>query len=458
MKVKSKKLAIISLMTGTILFSSACSNSATSGNGNSADSKTIRITYRDGGGSNKGLTDWLNNDIIPAFKKEHPKAMIKLAPISASEGDYFAKVALMLKSDASAPNIVTEDTFMVNSDASAGYLEPLDDKIKDWDEWSQYIENVKNGVKAQDGKTYGVPFNTDSRGLWYNKELFKKAGLPVPWQPKSWDDILEAARTLKKKEPGVIPMWMNSGKATGEATSMQTFEMLLYGTKDPLYDEDKKKWIVSSQGLLDTFTFIDTIYNEKLGPGLSQVLNGQGGTTAYTQLFPKGKIGIGLDGIWQAGNYRKEGPAPWPEAFKTLGFTAMPTQNGEAPGTTSMSGGWAFSIPKKSKNKDLSWEFIKFVSTKENNLKLLLKENNLSPRTDVAKDSQYLKLPMFKEGSKFLKNTHFRPSVDKYPSVSAAIQTTVEDVVTDKLSPKQAVKQYKSSVTRVVGADKVIER
>lgn len=123
-----------------------------------------------------------------------------------------------------------------------------------------------------------------------------------------------------------------------------------------------------------------------------------------------------------------------------------------------MSGGWAFSIPKKSDNKDLSWEFIKFVSSKENNLKLLLKENNLSPRKDVSKEKEYLDLPMFKEASEFLKNTHFRPSVDKYPSVSTVIQSTVEDVVTDKLSPKQAVENYKKNVTRVVGKDKVIER
>ncbi|MED2972809.1 extracellular solute-binding protein [Fictibacillus sp. B-59209] len=460
MKVKSyKKLAAISVITGSVLFSSACSDAnSTSGNKKSGDSNTISITFRDGGGTNKGLTDWLNNDIIPEFKKEHPKANIKLSPISASEGDYFAKVALMLKSDQSAPDIVTEDTFMVNSDASAGYLEPLDDKLKGWDEWNQYIDNVKNGVKAQDGKTYGVPFNTDSRGLWYNKELFKKAGLPVPWEPKSWEDILTAARTIKKKDPGVIPLWMNSGKATGEGTSMQTFEMLLYGTKDPLYDEDKGKWIVNSQGLLDTYTFIDTIYKEKLGPNLSQVLNGQGGTIAYTQLMPKGKLAIGLDGIWQAGNYRKDGPAPWPDAFKTLGYAAMPTQNGEEPGQTSMSGGWAFSIPKKSDNKDLSWEFIKFISTKENNLKLLLKENNLSPRKDVSKESEYLNLPMFKEASEFLEHTHFRPSVDKYPSVSTVIQSTVEDVVTGKSSPKQAVENYQKNVTRVVGKDKVIER
>lgn len=451
-----QKMAAVSIITGSVLVSSACSDQSASSN--SSDKQVIKITYRSGGGTNKGLTDWLNKDIIPQFEKEHPKVDVQLAPLVVSEGDYFAKIALMLKSPNTAPDIVTEDTFMVNSDASAGYLQPLDDKIKNWSDWSNYNDSVKKGVIAQDGKIYGVPYNTDSRGLWYNKDLFKKAGLPVPWEPKSWDDILQAARTIKEKLPDVTPLWMNSGKATGEATSMQTFEMLLYGTETPLYDNDSKKWIVKSEGLTDTFNFIHTVYKEKLGPNLSQVLNGSGGAVAYQQLMPKGKLAIGLDGFWQTGNWGETGAAPWPEAFDKLGFAAMPTEHGQAPGTTSMSGGWALSIPKNSHHKDLAWEFIEFASSKEHNLALLSKERNLTPRNDVAQEKTYQEIPMFKEATDFLKFTHFRPAVDKYPTVSTQIQTLVEDVVTEKITPNQAAKQYQTNVTKIVGSDNVIEK
>ncbi|WP_235162477.1 ABC transporter substrate-binding protein [Sediminibacillus terrae] len=438
------------------LMAAACSDgSASETDGGSAD-KEISITYRSGGGTNKGLTDWLNQEVIPQFEEEHPDVNVKLAPLEVNEGDYFAKVSLLLQSENTAPDIVTEDTFMVNSDASAGYLEPLDERIEGWDEWDSITENVKNGVIAQDGKVYGVPYNTDSRGLWYNKELLKEAGVEVPWEPKTWDDILAAATAVKENlADDVVPLWMNSGKATGEATSMQTFQMLLYGTDDPLYDSESQKWIVESDGLLDSFKFIDTVYEQGLGPELSQVLNGQGGTVAYQQLMPQGKLAIGLDGIWQTGNWHEDGAAPWPEAFDTLGFAAMPTQNGEAPGTTSMSGGWALSIPAKSDSKDLAWEFIKLASTKENNLKLQLKDGNLTPREDVAQEPEYLEMEMFEEASSFLENTHFRPAVDKYPNVSTVIQTLVENVVSDKITPEEAAEQYKQEVTEIVGEDLV---
>lgn len=455
--INFKRLTGISILFVCFLLMVACSNDSTSGSGDNAE-KEITITFRSGGGTNDGLVKWLNANVIPDFNEKYPDVNVKLSPLEVNEGDYFAKVALLLQSENTAPDIVTEDTFMVNSDASAGYLEPLDDRIKGWSEWDNFTENVKKGVIAEDGKIYGVPYNTDSRGLWYNKKLLEQAGVAVPWEPKTWDDILAAATAVKENLPDVIPFWMNSGKATGEATSMQTFEMLLYGTGDPLYDSETQKWIVKSDGLLSSFKFIDTIYEQDLGPELSKVLNGQGGTVAYQQLMPQGKLAIGLDGIWQAGNWSEKGSAPWPEAFETLGFAAMPTENGEAPGTTSMSGGWAFSIPANSDEKDMAWEFIKMASTKEKNLKLQLLDRNLTPRDDVAQEPQYTEIEMFEEATAFLKNTHFRPAVDKYPNVSTIIQSLVENVVTDKITPEEAAKRYKQEVTELVGEDKVTEK
>ncbi|MNG16920.1 hypothetical protein D3C84_1008710 [compost metagenome] len=123
-----------------------------------------------------------------------------------------------------------------------------------------------------------------------------------------------------------------------------------------------------------------------------------------------------------------------------------------------MSGGWALSIPKNADNKELAWEFIKFASSKENNLKLLLKDRSLTPRDDVAQDPEYQKIPMFKEATEMLKTAQFRPAVDKYPNVSTQIQSLVEDVVTDKLTPEQAAEQYQKNVTNIVGKENVIEK
>ncbi|MBB3109728.1 multiple sugar transport system substrate-binding protein [Paenibacillus phyllosphaerae] len=441
-------------------------NAVNAGNAGGTDSggtetptekKTITITYRDDGIGEQGVMyKW-----IMELSKNYPdkSVEIKPTPIQASEGDYFAKIALALKSKDTAPDIVTEDTFILNSDASAGYLEPLDDKVNAWEDWTNgsFIEAMKKGVTASDGKVYGVPYNTDSRGLWYNKNLFKQAGLPEDWQPKTWDDVLSAARTIKEKLPDVVPIWMNMGKATGEATSMQTYEMLLYGTGERLYEDASGKWITKSQGILDALTFVETVNKEKLGPPLSKVLNGQAGNTASREYLPQGKLAIQLDGSWITGNYLESGAAPWPEYKDVLGFAPMPTSKGQAPGSITLAGGWALSIPSNAQHKEEAWEFIKYALNKENTQKLVIAAGNITVRSDVAKDPGYTEMPFNGIATEYLQNAEFRPAQDKYPEVSTQIQTMVESVATGT-SPEAAMNKYAQDVTRIVGEGNIVEK
>ncbi|MGG6314466.1 ABC transporter substrate-binding protein [Paenibacillus macerans] len=440
-------------LCGALLFGCSKSDEGANGSGKT----TITITYRDDGAGEKGtLYKWIT-EIAADYPNQNVE--IKPTPIQASEGDYFAKIALALKSKDTAPDIVTEDTFILNSDASAGYLEPLDDRLKEWEDWTNgsFIEAMKKGVTASDGKVYGVPYNTDSRGLWYNKEIFKQVGLPEDWQPKNWDEVLDAARTVKEKAPDIVPIWMNMGKATGEATSMQTYEMLLYGTGERLYDDASGKWIIQSQGILDALGFIETVNKEQLGPPLSKLLNGQAGNTASREYLPQGKLAISLDGSWITGNYLENGAAPWPEYKDVLGFAPMPTSQGQEPGSITLAGGWALSIPSNAKHKDEAWEFIKYALNKDNSQKLVTASGNITVRADVAKDPGYTKMPFNEIATEYLQNAEFRPAQDKYPEVSTQIQTMVESVATGT-SPADAAKKYAQDVTRIVGEDHILQK
>ncbi|WP_067929237.1 extracellular solute-binding protein [Alicyclobacillus shizuokensis] len=426
-------------------------NASASGNGNQGQ-QTITVAYQQFGKPPYYNAEWLQK-AAQQFEKQHPGAKVKLEPIQASENDFYTKIDLMMKSASTAPDVVTEDTFLINADGSAGYLQSLNDYVSQWSDWSKFSSAMKSGSTSNDGTVYGVPFSTDTRGLYYDVNIFKKAGLPVPWHPKNWNDILTAAKAIKAKVPGVVPLWMQVGKATGEATTMQTFEMLLYGTGDTLYDAKTNKWIVKSPGFLDSLKFIQDVYSQNLGPSLSQILNAQAGNTESQDLMPQEKIGIALDGNWLPGNWLKSGPSPWPNGTKAYQLTAMPTEHGQAPGYTSMSGGWALSIAKKSSHKDLAWEFIKVAANKENMEWYDVHQGNLSPREDIAADSKYQNAPgqFFKVATSFEKFTHFRPANSQYPSVSTQIQTAVESVATGSATPEAAMQQYAANVARIVG-------
>lgn len=423
-----------------------------------AEKSVITVTFRDDGrGENGSLWKWLLTGYESFDKKDSCK--LDIAPITTSEGDYFAKVALSLQSEETAPDLVAEDTFQLTTDVEAGYLTALDDYLADYPEWTDgsYVNSLKSGVTAADKKVYGIPYNTDTRGLWYNKEIFKQADLPQDWEPKTWADILSACQTIKEKVPDVIPFWCNSAVATGEATSMQTYEMLLYGTGERLQDEADGKWIISSQGILDSLTFLENIYKNNFGPPLSKVLNGQASNTSAREYLPQGKLAISLDGSWIIGNYLETGASPWPEYGSVLGFAPMPTQKGGGAGTITLAGGWAWSIPSKSDNKELTMEFIKHLMEPDLYVDAVVSLGSIGTRSDAADNEKYASMPFIKTAAKFLKGASLRPKDSKYSAVSTHIQAMVESVVSGS-SPADAMATYGVDVTRTVGEDNVISK
>ncbi|WP_314062900.1 extracellular solute-binding protein [uncultured Vagococcus sp.] len=452
-----KKKLLLGLVFGTVLLTTlaACGDKEKEATKESGKTE-IKVTWRDTGEVDT-LRTYLEN-FAEKFEKENDDIKLVLSPITASEGDYFSKVALSMQSESTAPDVVAEDTFMLNSDANAGYLLPLDDKVKDWSEWPEYTENLKAGSTGEDGVLYAIPGVTDSRGLWYNKNVFKEVGLPVDWQPKNWEEIMDAAKIVKEKAPKVIPFSMSVAKANGESVSMQTFEMLLYGTKDTLFDADTKKWNVNTAGIEDSLTFVDDVYNkEKVGPSLSVAMNSNYGSVLFQEKFPNDEAAIILDGIWNIGNYKSDGVVPIDNATERFGFAAMPTQNGEAPGTTTMAGGWSWSIPKKSKNHEESWRVIQALGTKDEQADRALAQGNLTVRGDAAEVPAYKEVPFMAEATELLENAYFRPANDKYPNVSTEIQNMVEAVASGSKTPKEAAKQYADNVTRIVGKENVKE-
>ncbi|MEU1893569.1 ABC transporter substrate-binding protein [Streptomyces pristinaespiralis] len=414
------------------------------GNDSGGDPATVEVVYNRSTDNKIRFKDAYLEAAKRQFEKENPGKKVKLVPIQAPDNDYATKAQQMMRSPKTAPDLVYEDTFRINSDIKAGYLRPLDDKLAGWDQWDQFVDTAKAAAKAEDGKTYGVPDGTDTRGLWFNKEIFAKAGLPADWQPKNWAEILDAARTVKEKVPGVVPLNVYTGKGPGEAAVMQGFEMLLYGTgEDPLYDPGARKWVTGGQGFKDALDFVGTVYKEKLGPDVSDALDPNVGTRVATEWFPEGKLAISLDGSWMDQNWINKGPKEWPEWSEKLGQAPMPTQHGQAPGKVSMSGGWAWSVPAKAENPDLAFEFVKTLQTRQNATRWCVVGAQIAVRKDVAADPRYLRsMPGIEFFTGLVQYTHYRPALPVYPQVSTAIGEAMEQVTTGDASAADAAKSY----------------
>ncbi|ASU84786.1 sugar ABC transporter substrate-binding protein [Nocardiopsis gilva YIM 90087] len=420
------------------------------------DPDTVTVVYPHYGAFR--AADTMMRKVKKKFEAENHGVTVELHPVEAPPEDYQTQVNLMNQSEDEAPDIIFEDSFTINQDVDAGYLAPLDKYWAEWEDAKYYREAADAAVTALDGKRYGVMVGTDTRGLWYNTKLFDRAGIETPWEPETWEDVLDTSRTLRSKLPGeVTPINVYAGTPAGEVASMQGFQMLLSGTGDTLFDEKAQKWVVGSQGFVDALTFLHTIYSEDLAVDPQDMLNANVATLVHEERVPAGEIAINLDGSWITQSWIATAGKPWPEWPETMEFTGMPTQHGQEPGATSMSGGWTLALGAKSANPDLAWDVMKQTLSRENATRFAIEGAQIPVREDVAESEEFRTYkPISEEAADLVDVTHFRPAYSEYPRISLAIQEATEAVMLGDATPTEAARAYDEKVEEIVGSDNTV--
>lgn len=435
--IKKLLIPVFILLSASIMFAGGASDVADSGK------RTVKIAYKEPGGT-EAMTKWMTA-AKAEFEATYPDVTVELSANLSNEADYNTKTALILQSDDTL-DVVHVDSFLVPALVGSGFLAEV--PTGEWAEYNdQFAENVKEGMKI-DGKTYAVSFSTDTRGLYYNTTVFEKAGLPVPFEPKNWSDILETVKKLHNA--GIAyPLWMNGSKAQGEGTTMQTFEMLLSGTNDWIIEGDK--WVAKAEGITKSLKFIQDIYEMGIYDNneLATMLDSQS-WQVLNEKMPQGKeVGILLEGNWKGGDFKGY--------EETLAVTPMPKADGN--GFTSMSGGWTLAISSLSKNKNLAMDFLKIACNKKNMLEFVSISGDMTTRRDVAADQSYIDGGKFRaDMTPFAEYTHFRPGNELYPSISIEIQAAVEAVITGQMNADEAAESYALNVKNLAGEGNWIEK
>lgn len=446
------RLAAMVSIAAVVVAASSCSPTP-----DAVGNKTLKIVYQ----KTDAFTalDAVMQDAKKEFEAANSGVTVELQPIQANDDDYGTKLALAQRSADTAPDVFYEDTFKVRSDVDAGYLLKLDPHLEKWDDWSLFNDAAKAAGRADDGSIYAVPLGTDTRAIWYNKKVLQKAGISLPWQPKSWEDVLTMARAVKASDPNAIAFNMYAGKGTGEGSVMQGFYELLYGTDSTLYDVDAKKWVVGSQGFTDSLAFLKTLYDEKLAVSPAEALDANIWKKVFGEWFPQGKLAATVEGSYAPSFWQKGGTYEWAGYEQDMGVAMFPTRDGQEPGGVSMSGGWTLAVGANSKSPDLAFQFLTTALNKKNALAYDINNSQIAVRTDVAAEADYLAAnPFVKDVSDLVAVTHYRPATADYPKISTAVQVATESVITGKQSPEDAAAEYDATVRRLVGEDKVLEK
>jgi multiple sugar transport system substrate-binding protein len=425
-----------------------------------ADAKEFTLTISANaiaGGKNAAGAEWIEKWVIPKFveaqKAKGNTATVTFVPSGVDDEQFKTKMALDLRSRAGA-DVIALDGIWVGEFAQAGYIKPLADvagaQVDQWEGWGQIPDTVQ-GLGTFEDKKYGIPLGTDGRVLYYNKKLFAQAGLPAEWQPKSWQEILDAGAKLKSVS-GVTPIQINAGTAMGEATTMQGALPLLVGAGGEVYKDDK--WAGASQPMRDMLDFYAKVYGGGLGDPLLQQ-EAKGRDKSFEQ-FAAGKIGILAEGdyFWRGVVSPTDGIAKMPDRDQTVGFALIPAKQ---PGAgirgqdfVSMSGGGVRVLNPNSKFPAQAWELLSFMHSAEAVKAELAGQARITARDDVNKEVLSGDPMLSFVAEKVLPLTAYRPPLAVYPQVSVALQEATAAVVSGK-SAGDAATAYQKKVEGLVG-------
>lgn len=432
--------------------------------GRNSDAKDVTLTITsnsDAGGKNEINAKWIEDWVIPEFTKQQKEkgvnVTIKHDGIGVDDADYKAKIALDFGTDIGG-DIVEIDGIWLGEFAQGGQVRPLrdvvGDEVEDWDGWEQIPDAVEALGKFED-KLYGIPLGTDGRVIFFNKNLFAKAGLPKDWQPTSWEEIIAAAKALKTL-PGVTPIQLNAGTAMTEATTMQGVLPLLAGTGTEIWADGK--WQGGTENMTSVLDLYQQIYRGGLGdPVLQQEAKGR---DKSFELFAKNKIGILLEGdyLWRGVLDPTNGVAKMADRDTAVGWAKIPAKT---PGSgvdgqdfVSMSGGAIRVINPKTEFPQQAWELLAFMNSAEATKERLAGTAQVTQRDDVNAEVLANDPMLGFIAEEVLPITRFRPGLADYPKVSTALQQATADIIAGS-SAQQASAAYQEAMVKAVGEDSV---
>ncbi len=372
---------------------------------------------------------------------------------------YDQRIALDL-SAGTAADVNVMDSFMVSELAASGYLEALDEKLAGWDQYQYYLKGLIE-VASYQGKVYALPTDTDVRMLWYDLSNFEKAGIPTPWEPKTWNDILDAAQKLK--DAGVqYPFQLPAGTKQAEASTMQGVYMALLGADVPegdrnrLLNRETNQWIGDSPALRRTFDLYHQVYVEReLNPADLNYAADIG--AAVRQALADDKLGILASGSWEdACLWDCNTPPSREDRDAEVAWTPWPG-SGE-PGTkatTNISGGWTIGVNAKASDSDLAFKLVTTIFDEDNFKAWTLATHRMAVRTDISESPEYMADPFLAKATGLAADTTGRDTVPGYQTVSALIQQATSDLL-DGVSVDEVVQNYHDALVDEFGEEKVV--
>ncbi|HLZ57496.1 MAG TPA: sugar ABC transporter substrate-binding protein [Ktedonosporobacter sp.] len=314
----------------------ACGGSGpASGNGN----VTLRWAMWSASADERAVWADLANDVHKAY----PNITVNLE--TASFNDYFDKLQTQIASGTQS-DIVSMQSLRMPGFAARHAMQSLqpfiakDPSVNPGD----FFPSISDGLSFKK-ELYAFGYDVGPLLLYYNKDLFKAAGvdLPDPNKPMTWDDFRQRCIKLSRPDSQQYGYVIQPG--------LDSFVPWLWSGGGDYMDDGETTCTLDTTDSKASIQFmVDLILKDKAAAPITDLSN----TQFQSERFFSGKVGMMIDGPWQFVNVRSNAKFDWDIA---------PVPAGKA-GSVTWVAGSGFGLSNATKYPDEAWKALSVITSK----------------------------------------------------------------------------------------------
>lgn len=430
--MKRKIMLLMSLVLVLSFVLSACTPAAAP---TAAPAQKVVVNWWHISTKDPALSDW--QKMADDYTAAHPNVEVK---ITVLENEAFkTKLATVLQSGEVPDIFQSWGGAGLTEQAKAGLLKDITADLEaNGGTWKTSFAPGALNVFAVDGKYYGVPWDMGMVSVWYNKDLFAKAGIEKT--PATWEEFLTDVQKLK--DAGITPI------ALGEKDSWTGMHIWSY-LATRIGGEAAFKGVATGTGKWTDEAFVEAGNQLKRLIDLQPFQEGFLGAShdEMQATFGNGKAAMEICGQWspsvQAAN------AADTKGVANLGmFTFPAVEGGKGGAIDAMGGGNGFAVGKNASPEAI--DFVKYLTSVENQTKLAADAINVP----VVKGAEVgLKDPNMKlVQAGFASATYFQLYYDQI--LPSAVASSVNDAVAKLYAGTSTPEQVCQEIQAAADANK----
>ncbi|MDY4670601.1 MAG: ABC transporter substrate-binding protein [Oliverpabstia sp.] len=299
------KRLIASLLIGTMAISLvACASEEKSKSESSKEGTEER--QKESSEGEEGVTElvyWKSYNVdvykefIDKFNEEHPDIHVSYETFPDHQSTLQKIQVQASAGNAKMPNVIQLDTCMtatVDSVAPLVDLKPYLDSSEEL-RLDNFYETFQEEAYVGD-KLAGLHVCANCDLLFYNKEIFREAGLDPEKPPQTWNEVLEYGKQIKENCAEDIIPFAYTG-ITGDYYEQFSWEWqaMVQSAGGQLFNEDYTEPMFNSKEGIEALEFLVGAVTEHEIASLSYPEKG----------FENGKLGMYMDGSWSINTYQE---------------------------------------------------------------------------------------------------------------------------------------------------------